>query len=50
VLSKKALKVICNDIEIASKRGGLGDISIDASLWLGLQERIVEELKRRKTK
>jgi hypothetical protein len=47
-LSYKALGVICNDIDIASNRGGLGDVSIDAPLWIGLQERIVEELKRRK--
>lgn len=47
MLSDKTLVVLRNDIGDALMWGGLGDSNIDAPLWIGLRERILEELKRR---
>lgn len=47
-LSDKTLVVLRNDIEDASMWGSLGNPDIDAPLWLGLLERIKNELKRRR--
>jgi hypothetical protein len=48
VLSDKTLVLLRNDIGDALMWGGLGVSNIDAPLWLGQQQRIGEELKRRK--
>lgn len=49
MLSDKTLVVLRNDIGDALMWGGLGDSNIDTPLWIGLQERILEELKRRES-